>query len=83
MMAPREIQQFVADRNAALSSLDEQAIRAFGKKWGARLPPDAPTFWAGVHKARLEIVSLSEEAKEISRTWLRENGFKTLMGDKP
>ena len=76
------IAQFTAERNAALLSMDKEVIEAFIVKWECDFPCRSENvFWAAVHKARLEIVSMPENEKEISRLWLRENGFKAYGGN--
>ena len=70
------INDFIKERNAALLSLNKGRIEAFAKKWNAEFPYSTESvFWAAVHKARLCIVVLPQEAKDLSRTWLLENGF--------
>lgn len=70
------IRKFVQERNEALGSLDEGKIKAYMKKYGCDDIPE-PYFWPSIHKARLQIGSLSEEEKEISREWLMEHGYST------
>lgn len=67
------IRKCVQERNEALGSLDEAKIKAYMKKYGCDIPE--PYFWPSIHKARLQIGSLSEEEKELSRTWLIEHGY--------
>lgn len=78
-----EIAKFVQDRNEALLSLDESKIRVFAVAYGIALPIHDQTFWGMVHKARLEIPTLSEEAHKVSREWLHKHGMKTFLGDSP
>lgn len=70
---------FVVERNAALRSLDRSKIEAYARKHGVGLPQDEMTFWAGIHKARLQITSFTEEEREVSRRWLKEHGFRESM----
>ena len=72
----RHIKQFVKDRNEALLSLDKEKIIAYCIKWGVPIPAKEIVLWAGIHKARLEVTSFDESVKEVSRKWLRDNGFK-------
>ena len=72
----RHIKQFVKDRNEALLSLDKEKIISFLNKYGTPVPEKEIVFWAGVHKTRLEVTSFDESVKEVSRKWLRDNGFK-------
>jgi hypothetical protein len=72
-------QEFIKDRNEAFLSLDRNKIEAFIKKWDCcDIPSNERVFWAGVHKARLSIVSMPKRAKEISRKWLVEHGFSRI-----
>ena len=66
------------ERNAALLSLDRAKIEAYAVKYNVKLPDDEQAFWAGVHKARLDIFDIPEDEKTVSRQWLRENGFKDI-----
>ena len=69
------IKKFVKERNAALLSLNAGIIRETFARHGVEFPADDKVFWAGVHKARMEVVSFPETEKEISRKWLIKNGF--------
>ena len=68
--------QFQEERNAALLSLDHAKIEAYAAKYNVQLPNNKQAFWAGIHKARLQIADIPDEEKEISRQWLHEHGFK-------
>lgn len=69
---------FIRERNEALISLDREKILIYCRKYGVRLSTkNEKIFWASVHKARLAVGEISETEKEISRKWLRANGFKT------
>ncbi len=71
------IQAFLDERDAALRSLDEATLRAYARKWGARLPRQSDdVFWAAVHRARLTLDTFSEVEKTVSRQWLAEHGFE-------
>src|SRR3990167_4664280 len=58
-----ELAAFVKDRDAALLTLDETVIRAFGKKYDMCAPIDPEVFWRGVHKARTAIVNFPADEK--------------------
>lgn len=73
-MSVDDVQQFVADRNSALLSLDANEILAFASKYSISLPNNPEAFWRGVHKARLEITTMPEEEKAKSLQWLRDRG---------
>ncbi len=66
---------FVAERDAALLSMDEQTIRAYFRKWnGDPGPVDPETFWRGIHKARTAARSLPMGARQESKRWLIAHG---------
>jgi hypothetical protein len=69
---------FRAARNAALRSLDEAQIVAYSRRYGVPMPadrsPDGP-FWAGLHKARVACLDLTDEERETSRRWLAARGY--------
>lgn len=71
---------FVKERNDAMLSLDERKIRNYCRKYGVPMPANDTVFWAGVHKARIEISAATEEQREESRKWLIEHGFKPDLG---
>jgi hypothetical protein len=78
-----EMQQFLADREAALRSLDKPTILAYFRRWGetamadrAERAADDTTFWAGIHRARLSLACFTEDEQRISREWLVAHGFQ-------
>ena len=74
------IKASVRERDAALLSLDKDAIIRYFKKYDVPYSTsDDIVFWAAVHKARLQIEKMPDEAKEISRQWLNDNGFKDTI----
>jgi hypothetical protein len=78
MATKKQIKNFVKQRNKALLSLDEKTILKFMRKYKINTPlndSNKLVFWAGVHKAILNIESATEEQKIDSRLWLSENGF--------
>lgn len=83
MEIEEQIAAFVKARDEALLALDEKRIRKLYRMNGGYVPEAPQAFWGAVHKARLEIEAMPEDAKEISRKWLREHGMKTFMGDEP
>jgi len=69
--------KFVKERNDALLSLDKKQILDYMKKYSIKkIPSEDIVFWAGVHKARIEVTDFSEDVKNQSRKWLSDNGFK-------
>ena len=83
MQRDEDIAAFVAERNAALLSLDEAVIRAYAVKWKAPLPAEPWVFWAAVHSARVHITNLPMEARTLSKRWLRDNGAERLLAQVP
>jgi len=74
------IKASLRERDAALLSLDKDIIVRYFKKY--EIPydkSDDTVFWAAVHKARLQLDKMPEEAKVASRQWLNENGFKDTI----
>lgn len=75
-----DIEKFVKEHDEALLSLDEKKIKAYMKKYQVRFCPGNETvFWAGVHKAIIEINSASAEQKKKSHDWLVAHGFKPYI----
>lgn len=71
-----DIKEFIKQRDEALLSLNKEKIIALSESSGPyEVPDDENVFWAGVHKARLGVVTFSEEVKEESRSWLNKHGF--------
>ena len=70
------MENYVKERDEAFRSLDKNKIIAYCKKYEVKIPKDERAFWGGVHKARLASLGMTEEEKEISRKWLKENGFQ-------
>ena len=73
------LDEFVAERNAALLSLDRSKIEAFVKKYGIdwTSPSCDEVFWCAVHKARTAIKKLPQEARELSEQWLAERNSES------
>jgi hypothetical protein len=72
------VKQFVAERNAALLTLDEATIRAHMAKWNIRTPENPIVFWIGIHKARTACLNLPREARVLSKTWLMVRGYQSM-----
>lgn len=76
---PFNLETFLAEREQALLSMDEQTIRAYFRKYnGDAGPPDAETFWRGIHKARTALGSLPMEARQESKRWLLARGSASM-----
>ena len=73
------IEEFIAERDAALLSLDEIKIRALFRKFnGKEMPSDPEIFWTSVHKAITGATSLPIAFRKASKAWLSERGFQSL-----
>lgn len=77
MNQSQALEQFMADRDTALLSLDKEKIISFCRRWGVRFPNsnNEKVFWAEVHKARICLSYFPEDERELSRSWLQNNGF--------
>lgn len=73
-----ELEQFKADRNAALLSMDENILKAYFRKYHVKIPDNPMVFWGAVHKAVTGCCSLPLEHRRASKAWLDERGFKSL-----
>jgi hypothetical protein len=71
------VKQFVAERDVALLSLDEQIIRTHNQKWGVQTPSNLNVFWISIHKARTACRSLPREARMLSKKWLNARGYQS------
>ncbi len=74
-----DFKQFVKDRDSAMRSLDETKILEYCRKYGVPIPANETLFWCGIHKARIQLNSITEDEKQISRQWLNEHGFQTTI----
>lgn len=72
-----EWQQFLAEREDVLTSLDIEKFRAYLRKYGEmqEAEKDERILLAGMHYARLNANFMDAEAKEASEKWLKDNGF--------
>lgn len=80
-----DLPTFLAERETALLSMDEQHIRAFFQKYNGNAgPADSETFWRGIHKARTALQTLPMEARQESKRWLIAHGSEPMDdGDIP
>ena len=80
-MSDRIAKKFVKDRDAALLSLNRRKIEKFQKKWDIPNPCTSDeAFWRGVHKARVECLSLPDIERRKSALWLEKRGSVRLDG---
>jgi hypothetical protein len=80
------MKEFVADRDAALLSMDKEKLIAYGNKWGVNwklVPGKEVWFWVSVHMARTGATSLPSEERIKSKKWLRERGLRSMDEDLP
>lgn len=79
--------EFIADRDAALLSMDKEKLIAYGNKWGVNwklVPGEEEWFWVSIHKARTGALSLPREERIKSKKWLKQRGLRSLDdGDLP
>jgi len=80
---------FIKERNEAFASEDENKIKAYCAKYNIKIPRNKEIFWAGVHKAILDLFlyensSISPEQYNKSYNWLVEHGYspKIIGGEK-
>ena len=70
---------FIKERNDALRSLDKNKILDYCNKHGMKMPEDEELFWAGVHKAIVNIYfrsnDITMEEFDRSMEWLNKHGF--------
>ena len=70
------------ERDESLLSLDKEKILAFCAKYNLYMPTHDISFWAGIHKAILQISSASDGQKQVSREWLLSHGFSTSIPNR-
>ena len=75
MMSAYDYHEYIRDRNDAFLSLNARRIVAHCRRYGIAVPDNPTIFWAGVHKARMLIVTLPLREREQSRDWLLAHGF--------
>lgn len=74
-----EISDYVTKRNKALESLNKEELEKLFTGAGIEVPENEEVFWAGVHKARMQVTSMSDRLKEESAAWLLANGYHEMM----
>lgn len=70
-----ELEQFLSERNNALTFLDQEYV--------ARMVPNAPASMRLLilHKARYECTAIKAELRRESGRWLVANGFGRMSGE--
>jgi len=61
--------------------MDRKKVMKYLRDIGADIPANEEVFLAGLHKARIEITTMPESAKEESRKWLTAHGFRPGIMD--
>lgn len=74
------LKKLIKDRDLLLSHIDSpdyEEIRKYCNKYKIPMPSQSISILAGLHKARLYVVSdlITDEMKEKSKNWLEANGF--------
>jgi hypothetical protein len=76
--------KYVEERDAMLRSLDINKFMEFYKRYDLTTPkggwahPEMPLII--MHKSRLQITSMTEEERKISREWLLTRGYLLPLG---
>ncbi len=81
----KQIAEYCDERDAMLRSLDIKEFNKFYKKYKFLTPKGG---WADpvlvplimMHKIRLQITSMTEEEKKVSREWLLSRGYQLPFG---
>jgi hypothetical protein len=71
----KEIAAFVKERDAAMEADDLE--------WAAKMMPDASSpivIEMGFHKARIQVLSVSEQKRRESMKWLADRGLTDQFG---
>jgi len=78
-----EMAEFLSDRLTALRSLDRAILEDYIKKYHIMsVPHDEKTFWAGIHKARVACIDLTEDERAFSRGWLAQHHVLETMHEQ-
>jgi len=81
-MNVEEIKEYVKKRDSILMDMDVEAMRSLCDENGVpKSMTGGESFLAGMHKARLEVVTMPEEKKEESKRWLMVNGYHKMIED--
>jgi len=76
--------QWIADRNEALLSMDKAKILEYSRKYNGDdgfEQEDEYIFWIAVHKMRTASLGLPEMERRISMNWLIERGYEHYATD--
>lgn len=85
MATDKQIAEYCAERDTMLRSLDIKEFNKFYKKHNLPLPKGG---WAHpvlvpeimIHKCRLQIDTMTEEEKQVSKEWLLSRGYTLPFG---
>lgn len=72
------VKEFLQDRLTALSSNDEEVLKAYMRKYGMPINDNPEVFWCAVHKARTALPSLPLELRLESKKWLDARGWQSF-----
>lgn len=74
-----DISEYIKKRDKALITLDKEKLEELFTDTDTEIPEDEEVFWAGVHKARIQVTSMPETLKDESRMWLLANGYCEMI----
>lgn len=69
---------YTLDKMSLLKNPSIEKAKEYCEKYGIPFKTDIAML-AGLHKARLYTVFITDEEKALSRKWLKENGFKETI----
>lgn len=80
-MYSSETETYEEGRDAALLSLDEEAIRSYFAAWNGgvdEFPRRKSEFWKQIHQAITAVNSLPADFRLSSKRWLLNRGHRSL-----
>jgi hypothetical protein len=83
MIMEIDLEEFLAERDEALRSLDIEKVIAVYGKWNPEMDADKVhrrTAEIGMHKARVHCLSLSDVERAYSKGWLEGQNYSPLIG---
>jgi hypothetical protein len=72
------IARYITERNAMLMKRDPDALSAFMRSHGLRVPSCREAAEVTLHKTITGVVSLPLEIRKASKAWLTERGYHSL-----
>ena len=70
--------EWIVARNKAMTSGDEDEVRAYFRSIGVEPPADSMLLWAAVHKARTSWTDCPLPLRMLSLQWLMRHDMKAL-----